>query len=155
MSASTRPGAAYYSRLCLPRYIISTYIYTIYNQIFTISRSVPSCAANVTAAFTVTRDIDWTGTFGETRWGIYTYLPIYLHYLHAISTLSTCIYMLYPHYLRRVTAGSRQECMERCAAESSFVCRAALWQPGPGSCRLARWAEAEAFLINYCKLICK
>ena len=105
MSASTRPGAAYYSRLCLPRYIISTYIYlyllistyiyTIYNQIFTISRSVPSCAANVTAAFTVTRDIDWTGTFGETRWGIYTYL--------FISTLSTCyiytIYMLYLHYL--------------------------------------------------------
>ena len=48
--------------------------------------------------------------------------------------------MLYLHYLRRVTAGSRQECMERCAAESSFVCRAALWQPGPDSCRLARWS---------------
>ena len=77
----------------------------------------------------------------------YLYIPAHIY----------TIYMLYLHYLRRVTAGSRQECMERCAAESSFVCRAALWQPGPGSCRLARWAEAEAeaFLINYCKLICK
>ena len=109
---------------------------------------MPSCAANVTAAFTVTRDIDWTGTFGETRWGIctlahiYTIYMLYLHYL----------YMLYLH---RVTAGSRQECMERCAAESSFVCRAALWQPGPDSCRLARWVVAQAFLINYYQLICK
>ena len=90
------PAQVYYIYLYL---LISTYIYTIYNQIFTISRSVPSCAANVTAAFTVTRDIDWTGTFGETRWGIYTYLLIstlstcYIYtiymYLHAISTLST------------------------------------------------------------------
>ena len=56
--------------------------------------------------------------------------------------------MLYLHYLHRVTAGSRQECMERCAAESSFVCRAALWQPGLDSCRLARWVVAEAFLIK-------
>ena len=92
MSPSTRPGAAYYSRLCMPRSVykqLSIYIYNIYNQIFTISRSVPSCAANVTAAFTVTRDIDWTGTFGETRWGIYyTYL--------LIPTLSTCyIYTIY------------------------------------------------------------
>ena len=84
MSPSTRPGAAYYSRLCLPRSVykqLSIYIYNIYNQIFTISRSVPSCAANVTAAFTVTRDIDWTGTFGETRWGIYTLAHIYIIYM--------------------------------------------------------------------------
>ena len=148
MSPSTRPGAAYYSRLCLPRSVykqLSIYIYNIYNQIFTISRSVPSCAANVTAAFTVTRDIDWTGTFGETRLGIYTHITAHTY----------TIYMLYLHYLHRVTAGSRQECMERCAAESSFVCRAALWQPGPDSCRLARWVVAEAFLINYHQLICK
>ena len=92
MSASTRPGASYYSRLCLPRYIISIYIYAIYNQILTLSRSVPSCAANVTAAFTVTRDIDWTGTFGETRYGVW---GIYYTYL-LISTLSTCfIYTIY------------------------------------------------------------